>query len=191
MPVRLAGGAGPLAHSKDKLTLITLSPTAAADIPHIDALLDQRFGPARHNRTAYRLRDGVAAISDLCLVARDGDVLVGSVQCWPLQLRGANAQIHKLILLGPVAVALSHEGVGVGAMLMTEVLARADAALAPPMLLIGDQPYYGRFGFSADATAGWQVPGPVDRARLLFRGSAEALPQQGWLEPASMDRAAA
>ncbi|WP_439532594.1 GNAT family N-acetyltransferase [Polymorphobacter sp.] len=162
-----------------------------ADSPAIDAILDSRFGPARHNRTAYRLRDGTNAIPDLCLVARDGDALIGSVQCWPLQLRGSDGRLSPLVLLGPVAVALSHDGVGVGTLLMTEALARADAAGLSPMLLIGDEPYYGRFGFTAAATGGWQVPGPVDRARLLLRGSAEGLPVQGRLEPATKDRAAA
>jgi predicted N-acetyltransferase YhbS len=95
------------------------------------------------------------------------------------------------MLLGPVAVALPQERLGVGGMMMTEVLARADAAGLPPMLLIGDAPYYGRFGFRAEATQGWQVPGPVDRARLLLRGGADDLPALGWLEPVTKDRVAA
>jgi len=179
------------AHAKDKRLLITLSPATAEDLPHIDALLDQRFGPARHNRTAYRLRDGVAPLPALCLVARDGDRLVGSLQCWPLRLRSGEGRFSSLVLLGPVAVDLAYEKLGIGALLMTEALARADSAGLPPMLLIGDSPYYGRFGFSADATQGWQVPGPVDRARLLLRGPADALPATGWLEPDTRKRAAA
>ena len=154
-------------------------------------MLDERFGPARHNRTAYRLRDGVKPIAPLCLVAREGERLVGSVQCWPLQLRTVDGRRCPLVLLGPVAVTLDRESEGIGSLLMQAVLARADAGSGLPMVLIGDEPYYGRFGFSAAATGGWQVPGPVVRARLLMRGPADVLPTLGWLEPAAEGRAAA
>ena len=70
-------------------------------------------------------------------------------------------------------------------------LAAADAGGAPPILLIGDAPFYGRFGFAAAATAGWQLPGPVDRARLLLRGDAAALPKFGWIEAGNGVRRAA
>lgn len=171
--------------------MIDILTTIPADLPDIETLLDERFGPARHNRTAYRLRDGVAPLAPLCLVARENGELLGSVQCWPLQLRDVDGRRFPLVLLGPVAVTLDHEGEGLGTRLMHEVLARADVAPGLPMLLIGDEPYYGRFGFSAAPTAGWHVPGPVDRARLLLRGSAEGLPAIGWLEPACEGRAAA
>ncbi len=164
--------------------LIHIVPAQAADLPEIDLLLDARFGPARRNRTAYRLRDGVAPDLALSFVARDGDVLVGSVQCWPLQLRRVAGQALPLTLLGPVATAADREGEGIASLLMAAALAAVDAGGAPPVLLIGDAPFYGRFGFSAVATAGWMLPGPVDRARLLLRGDASALPALGWVEPA-------
>jgi predicted N-acetyltransferase YhbS len=185
------GGSACLAHAKETDILITLAPATAADSPFIEDLLDARFGPARQKRTAYRLREGAAPLADLCLVAREGERLIGSLQCWPLQLRGVDGRLFPLMLLGPVAVALDQERLGVGGLMMTEVLARADAAGLPPMLLIGDAPYYGRFGFHAGATQGWQVPGPVDRARLLLRGPADDLPALGWLEPVTKDRVAA
>jgi predicted N-acetyltransferase YhbS len=190
-PGRHAGGSACLAHAKETWILITLSPATAADSPFIEDLLDARFGPARQKRTAYRLRDGAAPLAELCLVARDGERLIGSVQCWPLQLRAVDGRRYPLMLLGPVAVALAHERLGIGGLMVSEVVARADAAGLPPMLLIGDAPYYGRFGFSADKTAHWQVPGPVDRARLLLRGGADDLPALGWLEPVTKDRVAA
>ncbi len=171
--------------------LINILPATPADLPEIEALLDEQFGPARQNRTAYRLRDGVKPISALCLVAREDGKLLGSVQCWPLHLRTADGRRRPLVLLGPVAVDLAHQGEGIGTLLMQEVLARADVVSGLPMLLIGDEPYYGRFGFSAAVTGGWQVPGPVDRARLLLRGTADGLPVLGWLEPATEGRAAA
>ena len=73
---------------------------------------------------------------------------------------------------------------------MARVLEAADAADTPPLLLIGDEPYYGRFGFSAARTGGFMLPGPVDRARLLLRGG-DDLPALGWLGPRDGVRRAA
>lgn len=171
--------------------MIQISGLQAPDLPAIDTLLDARFGPARRNRTAYRLREGCDPIATLSFVAREDDALVGSLQCWPLALRSPAGDIRPLILLGPVAVAADREGQGIASALMQAAIAAADAAGAPPILLIGDAPFYGRFGFSADATAGWQLPGPVDRARLLLRGDATDVPASGWLQPPAKRRAAA
>ena len=170
--------------------MIQILTASAADLPEIDVLLDDGFGPARRNRTAYRLRDGVAALPELSFVARDGDGLAGSLQCWPLQLRGAGA-VLRLTLLGPVATAADWRGQGIASRMMNAALAAADALQAPPLVLIGDEPFYGRFGFSAAATGGWQLPGPVDYARLLLRGDASALPVAGWLEAGAAVRRAA
>jgi predicted N-acetyltransferase YhbS len=172
--------------------LIQIDEASASDFAAIDQLLDQRFGLARRARTAYRLRDGLAPILPLCVVAREGGVLVGSAQCWPLRVRGQDGTRAPLVLLGPVAVALSHERAGLGSALTRAALARADAGGFAPQLLIGDLDFYGRFGFAAGAGDGWELPGPVDRARLLLRGDASALPQAGWLEAdVSLGRGAA
>lgn len=176
---------------KTHLILIQIFTAQPADLPAVDALLDDRFGPARRNRTAYRLRDNVAPDAQLSFVARDGDSLVGSVQCWPLQLRGVTGRLAPLILLGPVATAADRQGEGIASQLMAAALTAADATGAPPVLLIGDAPFYGRFGFSAAATANWVLPGPVDRARLLLRGDASALPVAGWVEAGGGVRRAA
>jgi predicted N-acetyltransferase YhbS len=175
--------------------LIQIVPATVADLPEIDLLLDAGFGPARRNRTAYRLRDNVSPLPALSFVARDGDApdatIVGSLQCWPLQLRAVSGVLVPLVLLGPVVTAAEWQGQGIASRMMNAALAAADAAGAPPILLIGDEPFYGRFGFSAAATAGWQLPGPVDRARLLLRGDASALPTIGWVEARNAVRHAA
>ena len=165
-----------------------ITTAGALDRAAIEMLLDQSFGVDRHGRTAYRLRDGVGAIRDLSLVARDASGLVGSIQCWPLALDG----IPGLTLLGPVAVRPDRQGEGLGIALMEECLARADAAGHGAIVLIGDPEYYGRFGFVADATGGWEVPGPVERHRLLARiAPGLKLPRAGMLGPPSPRRLAA
>ena len=163
--------------------MFQIAPAAAVDTAAIDQLLDDCFGPARHLRTAYRLRDGVQPLGPLSLVAHRDGQLAGSIQLWPLRLlhRGGTS---ALTLLGPLAVAPARRCEGVGKALLTEALARADALGTPPIVLIGDEPYYGRFGFVAAPTQGWAVPGPVDRARLLVRGAA-ALPVDGRLVAAT------
>ncbi|WP_310476767.1 N-acetyltransferase [Sandarakinorhabdus sp.] len=169
--------------------MITLVPLLLSHQPAIDSLLDERFGPARRNRTAYRLRDRAEVLSAYSSVAFDGDQLVGSLQCWPIRLKSVGGARMPMILLGPVAVAAAREGQGIATALMRASLAALDAGDSPPVLLIGDAPFYGRFGFSAAATRHWELPGPVDHARLLLRGPATGLPRIAWVEAVPVERA--
>lgn len=158
---------------------------ALADVPAaaIEALLDRAFGADRHGRTAYRLRAGARPVPDLSfvLVEEDG-ALAGVLQSWPVALRTADGEIAPLILVGPVAVAPARQGAGLGHAMMERML---DAARGrEPLVLIGDPGYYGRFfGFSAEATAGWMLPGPVERHRLLALAGQHRLPLRGALGP--------
>ena len=142
-----------------------------ADVPHeaVERLLDRAFGADRHGRTAYRLREGVAPVAALSLALLDDDgALVGSIQCWPVRHHGDDGSDAPLVLVGPVAVEPAHQQAGHGRRLMQAAL---DKAGSQPLMLIGDPEYYGRFfGFSAAATAGWRLPGPVEPHRLLARG---------------------
>lgn len=166
--------------------MITLTPIAAADPAAVEALLDAAFGTDRHGRTAYRLREGVAAIPELSFAALDdAGELVGTVQSWPIELAGDDGRVVPLALVGPVAVRPDRQRDGIGRRLMDVMIAAADAGHADALMLIGDPEYYERFfGFSAQATAGWAVPGPVDRHRLLARLRGHGpLPAQGHLRP--------
>lgn len=152
--------------------LINFVPLATIDPPAIEQLLDRAFGADRHGRTAYRIRDGMRPIDGLSLAALEDDVLVGTIQCWPVRFTGADGREVALAMIGPVAVDPTRQRDGIGRLLMERALAAAEASgAARALMLIGDPEYYGRFfGFSADRTAGWQVPGPVERQRLLARG---------------------
>lgn len=157
------------------LSALRIAPLALAAPDAIEALLDNAFGKDRHGRTAYRIREGMAWIPALSFGAYDGETLVGSLQCWPVALGDV-----PMILVGPVAVAPALQRGGIGRQLMTALLA---AAPHDPLVMIGDPEYYGRFfGFSADATQKWRVPGPVERHRLLAR-SDRPLPIDGMLGP--------
>jgi predicted N-acetyltransferase YhbS len=157
-----------------------------ADIPEdcVERLLDDAFGQDRHLRTAYRIRAGMAALEDLSFAAVEGDILIGTIQCWPIELRSDEGPAVPLLMLGPVAVDPQRQRDGIGRMLTARALEAAQSLDGlTALMLIGDPEYYARFfGFSAEATGGWRVPGPVERHRLLARG--EAVPRgPGMLGP--------
>lgn len=143
--------------------MVTIAPERAGDGAAVEALLDRAFGPERHAKTAQRLRDGQRPARGLALVARDGAVVVGTLRFWPVRI----GRRHRALLLGPVAVDATHRSRGIGASLINAGLARAKALGHRAVILIGDAPYYARFGFTARYTAAMDLPGPVDRARFL------------------------
>ena len=137
----------------------------------VEDLLDQAFGRDRHARTAYRLRAGTRALPDLSFALVGDAGLLGSIQCWPVRFDGDDGISQPLVLVGPVAIAPAHQHGGLGRQLMQAMLSAADAQ-ALDLMLIGDPEYYARFfGFTAEATGGWRLPGPVERHRLLARGA--------------------
>jgi predicted N-acetyltransferase YhbS len=161
--------------------LITLSPLADADPNAVELLLDGAFGADRRGRTAYKLRDGMCVIPDLSLAAWEDERLVGALQCWPIALHH-DAGETPLILVGPVAVDPERQQQGIGRAMMREMLTYIEDR--EPLVLIGDPEYYGRhFGFIADQTANWKLPGPFERRRLLARTGGRDLPYRGMLGP--------
>jgi predicted N-acetyltransferase YhbS len=134
----------------------------ASDVVAREALLDACFGVNRHARTCQRLRDGRAPAEGLALsVVRQGR-LVGTLRLWHVSAGGVPA-----LVLGPLAVDNTCRKLGVGAALMGHALAAAKARGHRAVILLGDAPYYGRFGFSAAKTGELSLPGPFDRDRLL------------------------
>lgn len=155
----------------------------------VEQLLDRAFGRDRHARTAYRLRSGTRPLAGLSFALVEGETLLGSIQCWPVQLEGDDGMVWPLVLVGPVAIVPERQHEGLGRRLMAAALAAAEGG--PPLTLIGDPEYYGRFfGFDATATALWRLPGPVERHRLLARGT-DVPAQAGVLGPRRHASAAA
>lgn len=149
---------------------------ASANDAAIRAILDAAFGPDRHGRTAYRIRLGMAWLTELSFAAfgESGD-LVGTVQCWPVALHLADGGEVPLIMVGPVAVAPAVQHRGIGRALMDRLIDTVDTHPREPLMMIGDPDYYGRFWrFTAEQTGQWAAPGPVERHRLLARAGAEA-----------------
>jgi predicted N-acetyltransferase YhbS len=160
-------------------------PLSGIDPLSVERLLDAAFGTDRQSRTAYRMRQGVEAIPALSFGAVKGGALIGSIQCWPVALEEANGTLHSLTLVGPVAVSPDLQRSGIGRALMTCALAVADAGQWDALMMIGDPEYYGRFfGFAADQTGEWLIPGPVERRRLLARiRDGRSVPTNGRIIP--------
>lgn len=156
--------------------------TAPSDRSAIEALLDRCFGPDRHLRTAYRLRDAASPCRALQRVATGPDgSLLATIEFWHVRLLVAHGTLEAL-LLGPIAVEPMRRGEGIGVALIEDGIARARALGHALVMLVGDFDYYARFGFSNEHTSGWRLPGPVEQARVL------ALPLQADLAlPRSAD----
>lgn len=138
---------------------------APADIAAREALLDRAMGPKRRRKSSEKLRRGRCPSANLAFVARDpAGVVVGTVRLWDVTL-GEGAR--PALLLGPLAVELSIKNAGVGSALMRHAVAEARRLGHGAILLVGDAPYYARFGFSAEKTGGLAMPGPYERHRLL------------------------
>ena len=136
----------------------------------VKALLDAAFGTDRFGRTAYRIREGVDAVPSLSFAAVVDGVLIGTIQCWPVAHRAADGTATPLVMVGPVAVRPEVQRGGYGRMLMTHMLDAAETGADGALMMIGDPEYYGRFfGFDADATGEWELPGPFEKRRLLAR----------------------
>ena len=174
----------------DNDNIASLIPLSAVPEAMVEELLDRVFGEDRHARTAYRIRAGMDWLSALSFAALDQDeMLVGTIQCWPVALVDPDARALPLIMVGPVAILPERQGEGFGQGLMAAML-DAEARLAEDgqtpfaQEQIGDAAYYGRWGFSAALTGGWQCPGPYEPERLLARGPAlPAMPAKGMLAP--------
>jgi predicted N-acetyltransferase YhbS len=152
-------------------TALALMPNAApfairaerpSDVAAREALLDACFGENRHLRTCQRLRDGRAPAEGLALSAMRDGRLVGTVRLWHVSAGGVPA-----LTLGPLAVDSQCRKLGLGAALMERALAAAKALGHGAVILLGDAPYYSRFGFSPLKTVELSLPGPFERDRLL------------------------
>jgi predicted N-acetyltransferase YhbS len=141
-----------------------ITPENPEDSQDIEALLDVAFGTARSGKTVYRLRDGVEPIPQLCTVIREDGTLKGSLRFWPVVIGDARV---PALLLGPVAVAPADRGKGYARELIWDGLDRARRLGYRIVLLVGDEPYYLRFGFTRAFTMELSLPGPVDLNRFL------------------------
>jgi predicted N-acetyltransferase YhbS len=152
---------GDFQHERRGRAVYELRPERAADYWEVEALYDLCFAPGREALSSYRFRDGVPPVTELSLVARDAEqILAGAIRFWPVFVGDTAA-----LLLGPIAVHPTRQGEGLGAALIRDALDLARAAGWKRVMLVGDAPYYIRFGFLP--LAGVEMPPPTHPARVL------------------------
>ncbi|WP_332680955.1 GNAT family N-acetyltransferase [Bosea sp. (in: a-proteobacteria)] len=142
--------------------MITIREEIAADVAARELLLDRCLGERRSAKSSERLREGRLPAQGLALTAERDGAVIATVRLWHVEADGRPA-----LLLGPLAVAPELQGEGLGGTMMREAIGRAAALGHGAILLVGDAPYYQRFGFSAAPMAGLAMPGPVERERFL------------------------
>jgi predicted N-acetyltransferase YhbS len=143
--------------------MVTIRNERSTDIAARERLLDSTMGAERLAKASERVREGRFAAEGLSFAALDNGRLVGTARLW-----NVSAGLGRpALLLGPLAVAAHARNRGVGASLMQRALREARRFGHRVVLLVGDAPYYGRFGFSADKTGALRLPGPYEQHRLL------------------------
>ena len=142
--------------------MVTIRAEISSDNGPREALLNRGFGPARFRKTSEKLRKGRVAALAFTAVDAKGK-LIGTVRLWNIIAGSAGSSL----LLGPLAVDSKHQKSGIGRTLMEHAIAAARDFGHDSILLVGDAPYYARFGFSESLTRSLHLPGPVDRTRFL------------------------
>jgi predicted N-acetyltransferase YhbS len=140
---------------------LTLKPEDLADSERIERLLDRAFGPGRFVKVSERVREVAAFAPELSFCAFDGETLVGVVRMWRVKVGD-----QPVVFLGPLAVDPDQHNGGIGGLLVEKACAAARAAGEAWVVLVGDPPYFARFGFEVAAAADVTLPGPVDRRRV-------------------------
>ena len=162
--------------------IVALEAELAEDGPAVEALIAAAFGPGRFVKTAQRLRETNRPAPELSFVARRQNRLQGCVRLWPIVIGQTPA-----LFLGPIAVDAACRDQGLGLALVRHACEAASAAGHKLVLLVGDEPFFARAGFTAAAAQGVVMPGPVDQRRVLLRTltpGADA-PVTGLAKPAS------
>lgn len=143
--------------------MTTIRPERLTDVAARERVLDAAYGAQRFTKPSAKIREGRIPAEGLALVAIQRGQVVGTVRLWHVSA----GPDRPALLLGPLAVAPEAQGRGIGGALVRRALRDARRRGHRAVLLVGDAAYYGRFGFSAQATSGLRMPGPHDPERLL------------------------
>ena len=146
------------------LPALTLQSEQPQDGHLVDALIDRAFGPGRYAKVSERVREFATFAPELSVCAWSGDRLLGCARMWRVRVGGA-----PVTFLGPFAVEQGERSAGFGARLIVRACVAAAAAGETHVVLVGDEPYFSRVGFSKAAGRQVVMPGPVDQNRVLAR----------------------
>jgi len=144
---------------------LVIQPERPQDGPRVDALVDRAFGPGRFTKVSERVREFAAFAPELSVCAWSGDRILGCARMWRVRVGEA-----AVTFLGPFAVEQGERNAGFGARMIARACEAAAEAGETHVVLVGDEPYFSRVGFSKAAGAKVRMPGPVDQRRVLVRG---------------------
>jgi predicted N-acetyltransferase YhbS len=155
----------PISPTRGEIGSFAVAAEQAGDITAREALLDRAMGPGRRRKSSEKLRRGRRPSEGLAFVARDrSGAVAGTVRLWDVRLGEGG---KPALLLGPLAVDPALKSAGIGSALMQHAVSEAKRLGHAAILLVGDAPYYARFGFSAEKTGSLAMPGPYERHRFL------------------------
>lgn len=143
---------------------LSLKPEQPQDSPAVEALLDHAFGPGRFTKVSERVREHADFAPELSICAWEDGKLLGVVRMWRIRVGE-----QPVVFLGPLAVDAGQRKAGLGGLLVVRALHAAEAAGEACVLLVGDPPYFNRFGFDAAQAKAVRLPGPVDQKRVLVK----------------------
>jgi predicted N-acetyltransferase YhbS len=141
---------------------LTLTHELPEHSAHVEALLGRAFGPGRFAKSSERVREFADFAPELSFLAWEEGRLIGVVRQWRVK-----AGFTDVVFLGPLAVDQDQRSVGLGAVLVERAVEAARQAGEAGVLLVGDRPYFERFGFAAEPARKVRMPGPVDQSRVL------------------------
>ena len=138
-----------------------ISQETDADWWEVEALFDLSFAPGREALSSYQLRHNVPPVTELCMIARDGEgILAAAIRFWPIRIGEHHA---PALLLGPIAVHPTRQGEGLGEQLINHSIDLARKSGWERVILVGDEPYYQRFGFQKAPDLVFPPPTNPDR----------------------------
>jgi predicted N-acetyltransferase YhbS len=159
---------------------LTLQSERPQDGPLVDALIERAFGPGRFAKSSERVREFATFAPEMSVCAWSEDRLLGCARMWHVRVGG-----RRVMFLGPFAVEQGERNAGFGARLIARACEAAEAAGESHVVLVGDEPYFARVGFTRDAGRAVVLPGPVDPRRVLVRAlTPDAGVLAGPVEPA-------
>ena len=133
----------------------------------IESLMDKEFGKDRHKKHAYRFRDGIPAAKGLSFVMMENNNLIGSLRFWSIMMKSEHLTDYNVLLLGPIAVQREFQGIGLGVQLMKHGIKAAKNLGFKAVILVGDEAYYKKVGFSKPTAEHLKIDGFDDYDRLL------------------------
>ncbi len=113
-----------------------------SDKKKIFLLEENVLGPGRYARPSFRLRENLICNQKYSKIYYKGQKIIGSIRYFNCKI-----QSNKGLMLGPLIVDQKFKGKGIGKQLVNQSIKLINDKKISFIILIGEQDYYGQFGF--------------------------------------------